>query len=52
MPQDKLVWAATPNGTFTVKSANWIAMEMKEAEQEGTSGNVSESRLWKNYLVD
>nr|POE66538.1 hypothetical protein CFP56_18795 [Quercus suber] len=38
MPPDKLVWAAMPNGTFTVKSAYWIAMDMKEAEQEGTSG--------------
>ena len=32
MPLDELVWAATPNGAFTVKSAYWIAMEMKEAE--------------------
>nr|POF12209.1 disease resistance protein tao1 [Quercus suber] len=43
------------------KSAYLIAMEMKEAEQEGTSGNASQSRLWKtiwsvwesyNLLVD
>ena len=51
MPPNKLVWAATPNGTFTVKSAYWIAMEMKEAEQEGTSGNASQSRLWKTIWL-
>ena len=51
MPTNKLVWAATPNGTFTVKSAYWIAMEMKEAEQEGTCGNASQSRLWKTIWL-
>ena len=51
MSPDKLVWAATPNSTFTVKSAYWIAMEMKEAEQEGTCGNASQSRLWKTIWL-
>lgn len=51
MPPDKLVWAATPNGTFIVKSAYWIAMEIKEAEQEGNSGNASQSRLWKTIWL-
>ena len=51
MPLDKLVWAATPNGTFTVKSAYWIVVVMKEAEQEGTSGNASKSRLWKTIWL-
>ena len=51
MPLDELVWAATPNGAFTVKSAYWIAMEMKEAEQEGTSGNAVQSQIWKTIWL-
>jgi len=37
MPPDRLVWAATLNGKFTIKSAYWLAMEMHNVEQEGTS---------------
>ncbi|KAL0000259.1 hypothetical protein SO802_019861 [Lithocarpus litseifolius] len=34
MPRDKLVWAGTANGQFTVKSAYWLAMSMSRGAQE------------------
>ncbi|KAF3943108.1 hypothetical protein CMV_030299 [Castanea mollissima] len=37
MPRDKMVWAGTPNGKFTVKSAYWLAKAMSTADHEGTS---------------
>ena len=48
MPLDRLVWAATPNGKFTVKSAYWLAMDMHNAEQEGTSEASGQRQLWKS----
>ena len=47
LPRDKLVWVATPNGFFTVKSAYWIAMAAAGIEQEGTSGASGQKQLWK-----
>ena len=47
LPRDKLVWAATPNGFFTVKSAHWIAMAAAGTEQEGTLGASGQKQLWK-----
>ena len=47
LPRDKLVWAATPNDFFTVKSAYWIAMVAAGIEQEGTSGVSGQKQLWK-----
>ena len=47
MPRDKLVWAGTSNGQFTVKSAYWLAMSMSSAAQEGTSGYGGQRQLWK-----
>ena len=46
--RDKLVWAAPPNGKFIVKSACWIATDMKNAEQEGTSEASGQRQLWKS----
>ena len=48
MPLDRLVWAATPNGEFTVKSAYWLAMEMHNEEQEGTLEASGQWQLWKS----
>ena len=47
MPRDKMVWAGTPNGKFTVKSAYWMAMAMSSAEHEGTSSASGQRQLWK-----
>jgi len=38
MLRDKVVWAATPNGKFMVKSAYRLALDIKSAENESTSG--------------
>ncbi|KAL0004708.1 hypothetical protein SO802_012269 [Lithocarpus litseifolius] len=48
MPRDKLVWAATPNGKFTVKSAYWLALDMKRVENESTSGPSGLQQLWRS----
>ena len=48
MPLDRLVWATTPNGKFTVKSAYWLAMDMHNAKQEGTSEASGQQQLWKS----
>ncbi|KAL4627066.1 hypothetical protein ACB092_05G140400 [Castanea dentata] len=47
MPRDKMVWAGTPNGQFTVKSAYWLAQSMSRADHEGLSGANGQRRLWK-----
>ena len=47
MPKDKMVWAGTPNGQFTMKSAYWLAQAMSRADHEGTSGANGQRRLWK-----
>ena len=47
MPRDKLVWVATSNGQFTVKSAYWLAMSMSSAAQEGTLGYCGQRQFWK-----
>ena len=53
MPRDKLVWAATPNGKFTMKSAYWLALVMKRAENESTSGPSGQQQLWRSiWSVD
>ena len=43
-----MVWAAPPNGKLIVKSAYWIATDMKNAEQEGTSEASGQRKLWKS----
>ena len=45
MPRDKLVWAATPNGKFMAKSAYWLVLDMKRAENESTSGPSGQQQL-------
>ena len=51
LPRDKLVWVATPNGFFTVKSAHWIAMAAAGTEQEGTLGASGQKQLGKPFGV-
>ncbi|XP_075674823.1 uncharacterized protein LOC142644018 [Castanea sativa] len=48
MPRDKLVWAATPNGKFMVKSAYWLALDMKRAKNGSTSGPSGQQQLWRS----
>ena len=48
MPLDRLVWSATSNGKFTVKSAYQLAMDMHNAEQERTSEASGQRQLWKS----
>ena len=50
MPRDKVVWVATPNSKFTVKSAYWLALDMNIAENESTSG-PSGQQLWRSFGV-
>ena len=47
MPKDKVVWAGSPNGQLTVKSAYWLAQAMLRADHEGTSGANGQRQLWK-----
>ncbi|XP_065634479.1 uncharacterized protein LOC136069649 [Quercus suber] len=39
LPPDKLIWAATTNGLFSVRSAYRLAMENSQAENVGSSSN-------------
>lgn len=36
LPEDRLVWAPSSNGRFSVRSAYMVAMEMKEKGLKGT----------------
>ena len=38
LPEDRLVWAPSSNGRFSIQSAYMVAMEMKE---EGLKGTIS-----------
>ena len=48
LPEDRLVWAPSSNGRFSIRSDYMIAMDMKE---EGLKGAVSDGsrlkRFWK-----
>ena len=35
LPDDRLVWAPTPNGRFFIRSAYQIAMEMADGDMKG-----------------
>ena len=48
MSRDKVVWATTPNGKFPVKSDYWLALDMKSAENESTSGPSGQQQLWRS----
>ena len=52
LPEDTIVWAATPNGLFTVRSAYRLAMEEVRSSNRGSSSDPSKirrfwKRLWK-----
>ena len=48
LPEDKLVWAAIPNGLFTVWSAYRLAMEESRSSNRGTGSDSSKTRsFWK-----
>lgn len=47
-PPDKMIWAATPNGKFSVKSAYIIAMRLANRVDQGASSDQSHTRwFWK-----
>lgn len=39
MPEDKLIWALTGNGRFTICSAYGVAIEMVDNKEKGTMSN-------------
>ena len=48
LPEDTTVWAATPNGLFTVRSVYRLAMEEVQSSNRGSSLNPSKTRrFWK-----
>ena len=51
LPTDKLIWAETNNGLFTVKSAYKVAVDILAASPLGSSGSSSDEsnmkRFWK-----
>ena len=48
MPQDRLMWAFTPNGKFTIRNAYKIAMvESMETRMEGTSNGENHKSFWR-----
>ena len=52
LPEDKLVWAYTPKGKFTVGSAYKLAVSnFSEGCMEGTSNRESQIFLAKNLEV-
>ena len=50
LPGDRLVWAPTENGLFTVKSTYKIAMEMQEGAALGTVSDDSNLRKFWKYI--
>ena len=48
LPEDKLVWAATPNGLFSVRSAYRLAVVGSRPNNRGASSDNSKNRrFWK-----
>lgn len=47
--EDKLAWSLTENGTFAVKSAYSLAIELKESSKGAASyGLQEEARMWNS----
>ena len=46
LPDDRLVWAPTPNGKFFIRSAYQIAMEMADGDMKGI---VSDDRQLRKF---
>ena len=50
LPEDTIVWAATPNGLFTVRSAYRLEMEESRSSNRASSSDPSKTRrFWKSY---
>ena len=48
LPEDKLIWALTSNGVFSVRSAYRLAMDQARTERNGSSSNNSKIRkFWR-----
>ena len=48
LPVDKLIWAETPNGKFSVRSAYGVAVRLSKSDNKGISSDRSQLRLfWK-----
>lgn len=45
LPADKQIWACSPNGLFTVRSAYWVAREM--VRPRNFSSGLDDGRNWK-----
>ena len=50
MPADKLIWAETNNGLFTVKSAYKVAVDILAASPLGSSGSSSDKSNMTRFL--
>ncbi|KAL0003498.1 hypothetical protein SO802_017279 [Lithocarpus litseifolius] len=46
LPPDKLIWAATTNGSFSVRSAYKLAMELSRSDNAGSSSDGSGLRIF------
>ena len=44
LPEDTIVWAAIPNGLFTVRSAYKLAMDESRSSNKGSSSDPSKTR--------
>lgn len=48
LPAEKLIWVASPNGFFNVKSAYKVALELETTSYSGSSSDDSNlRRFWK-----
>ena len=57
LPEDKLIWALTSNGVFSVRSAYRLVMDQARVEQSGSSSNNGKIRnfggncgAWKSLI--
>ena len=44
LPEDKLIWAWSNNGVFSVKNAYWVACQMSTAEFSSSSSDGNQER--------
>jgi len=47
LPPDKIIWNGSKNGTFSVKSAYHLALDLLKQKNEECSYSVGSSDLWK-----
>ena len=52
LPEDKLIWALTSNGVFSVGSAYRLAMDQARAERSGSSSNNGKiCKFWRQLWL-